>query len=152
MNTRYEVGDWFAVPLRDHGFAAGVVARANKAGVLLGFFFGPRRATIPPLLSIARLRPEDAVLVRKFGHLGLVDGTWPVIGRSPGWSPTDWPMPAFVRHEELTGRYFAVVYDDGDPNHVIAERAISSDDAGRMPAEGMSGHVAMENRMTRLLD
>jgi len=40
----YSEGDWFAVPLRGGGFAAGVIARAmpRKEGVLLGYFFGPR--------------------------------------------------------------------------------------------------------------
>ena len=36
----YREGDWFAVPLRDGGYAAGLIARANPKGVLLGYFFG----------------------------------------------------------------------------------------------------------------
>ena len=63
----YGEGDWFAVPLREGGFAAGVVARANPKAVLLGYFFGPRRAAVPSVEEVSRLRPDDAVLVGKFG-------------------------------------------------------------------------------------
>src|SRR5262249_16153212 len=42
-------GECLAIPLRDGGFAIGVVARANATGVLLGYFFGPRRDVVPEL-------------------------------------------------------------------------------------------------------
>jgi hypothetical protein len=35
-NHTYSEGDWFAVPLRDDGFALGIVARANPEGRCLG--------------------------------------------------------------------------------------------------------------------
>jgi hypothetical protein len=78
--VKYREGDWFAVPLRDVGYAVGLIARANPGGVLLGYFFGPRRSEVPGLEDVAGLRPGDAVLVRMFGHLGIVRGEVAVAG------------------------------------------------------------------------
>ncbi|WP_425308290.1 Imm26 family immunity protein [Ammonicoccus fulvus] len=64
-------GDWFAVPLRKGGYAVGLIARANRDGVLLGYFFGPRREAVPSLSDVEELTPDDAIRVGKFGHLGL---------------------------------------------------------------------------------
>jgi hypothetical protein len=102
----YGEGDWFAVPLREGGFAVGVIARAmpHKEGILLGYFFGPRRDDVPTLDELKSLSASDAVLVDRFGHLGLVRGTWPLLGRIDGWDRGAWPTPAFGRFEELTGR------------------------------------------------
>jgi len=61
--VKYREGDWFAVPLREEGFAVGVVARANPNGVRLGYFFGPKRAVVPSGDEGADLRADQAVLV-----------------------------------------------------------------------------------------
>jgi hypothetical protein len=71
--TRYAPGDWYAIPLLEGGFAAGIVARA-KSPALFGYFFGPRRRTVPTLEQVSGLTPEQAVLVGTFGHLGIVTG------------------------------------------------------------------------------
>ena len=73
-------GLWFAVPLRTEEFGVGVIARCNPKGVLLGYFFGPKRPVPAGLEDVLQLRASDAVMIRKFGHLGLKGGTWPVIG------------------------------------------------------------------------
>lgn len=124
--VKYREGDWFGVSLRDSGFAVGLVARANPGGVLLGYFFGRLRSEVPALDDVAGLQPADAVLVRKFGHLGIVQGKWPLLGRLDGWDRRQWPTPVFVRYEELTGRSFRVFYDDDDPNRVSSSRTRSA--------------------------
>jgi Immunity protein 26 len=106
--VKYLEGDWFAVPLLDGGFGVGVIARANPKAALLDYFFGLPRAEIPTLSDVADLKPGDAVLIRKFGHLGIVQGRWPLMGRIDGWDRQEWPTPVFVRYEELTGRSFRV--------------------------------------------
>lgn len=98
----------------------GVVAR-GKNPVLFGYFFGPRRSKVPNLTELQRLTPADATLVGKFGHLGIVQGRWSLIGRLNDWDRANWPMPAHIRNEELTGRSFLVWYDDDNQNHVIRE-------------------------------
>src|ERR1700729_2790067 len=97
--VKYREGDWFAVPLLDGGFGVGVIARANPKAALLGYFFGPVRSAVPTLNDVADLKPADAVLIRKFGHLGIVQGRWPLIGRIDGWDRREWPTPVFVRYE-----------------------------------------------------
>src|SRR5580658_8156552 len=74
-------GTLFAVPLRGGGFAVGVVARAtNKGKVILCYFFGPRRDSIPALNDMVKLKPESAICVLRIGDLGLINGEWPIIG------------------------------------------------------------------------
>jgi hypothetical protein len=147
----YREGDWFAVPLRDGGFAVGVIARANPGGVLLGYFFGPPRPEIPELQDVACLRPGDAVLVRKFGHLGIVQGKWPLLGRMDGWGRRDWPTPVFVRYEQLTGRSFRVFYDDDDPNRVLREEKIAPGEEEQGPKDGLMGAGFAEAALTQIL-
>ena len=147
----YVEGECFAVPLRDGGFAIGVVARANAAGVLLGYFFGPRRDVVPGIDAFAGLRPEDAILVRKVGDLGLTKGTWPVLGRLPSWDRLAWPVPVFVRYEELSGRSFRVFYDDDDPGRVLREEPTSPGEGEQGPKDGLMGAGFAEKALTRLL-
>lgn len=147
----YRQGDWFAVPLREGGFALGVVARANPGGVLLGYFFGPRREDVPKAADAVGLRASEAVLVRKFGHLGLTQGNWPLLGQLEGWDPREWPMPSFVRYEELTGRSFKVIYDDSDPNRLIREQQVSPGESEQAPKDGLLGAGAAEKILTGLL-
>jgi immunity protein 26 of polymorphic toxin system len=149
--ARYHEGDWFAVPLRSGGYAVGIVARVNPDGVLLGYFFGPRRAAVPSVQDVTRLSPGDAVLVGKFGHLGLKKGTWPVLGRAPGWDRAKWPMPSFVRFEELTGRSFRVFYDDNDPNRLLREEQVTPGVTEQGPRDGLMGAGYVEKALTSLL-
>jgi hypothetical protein len=149
--VKYSEGDWFAVPLRDGGFGVGVLARANPGGVLLGYFFTPRRSEVPTLDDVADLKPADAVLVGKFGHLGLTGGTWPIIGRLEDWARVEWPMPVFVRYEELSGRSFKVFYDDDDPNKLIREEQVAPGEAERGPKDGLMGAGFAEKVLTKLL-
>lgn len=96
------------MPLGRGGFAVGVIARANPKAALLEYFFGPLRSEeVPSLADVAQLK-ADAVLVRRFSHLGVVEGRWPLLGSTVGWDRRDWPTPVFVRYEELTGRSFRV--------------------------------------------
>jgi hypothetical protein len=106
LEPTYRESDWFAVPLRGGGYAAGIIARAmpRKEDVLLGYFFGPRRDTIPTLDELSARSASDAALVERFGDLGILDGTWPLVGHTDRWNRGAWPTPAFGRFEELTGR------------------------------------------------
>lgn len=148
--VRYREGDWFGVPLRETGFATGLVARTNRDGVLVGYFFGPRRAGQPTLDDVRDLTPDDAVLIGKFGDLGLVNGDWPTIGRAETWDRRAWPMPIFIRHEELTGCDFLVHYDEDDPNHVIREEK-TEPGSGQFPEDDLMGSGYVEKVLTRLL-
>jgi hypothetical protein len=153
IEPTYREGDWFAVPLQGSGFAAGIIARAmpRRQGVLLGYFFGPRRDAVPKLDELSSLSASDAALVERFGDLGILDGTWPLVGRTDGWKRSVWPTPVFGRLEELTGRAFKVIYDDADPNLLLREERIDPSELASMPKDGLSGARAVEGILTRLL-
>jgi len=144
-------GLWFAVPLRDSGFCVGIVARCNPKGVLLGYFFGPRHPAPPELDDLSGLSHDAALLVRRFGYLGLKQGEWPAIGRAADWDRRQWPTPVFIRYEELTGRSFRVNYDDTDPNKLVGEKEVPPGDAEQGPKDGLLGVGAVEIAMTNLL-
>ena len=150
--VKYAEGDWFAVPLRSSGYALGLLARSNPKGALLGYFFGPRLPVLPTQATAAGLTPAQAVLVGKFGHLGLKHGKWPIVGRVEPWDRAAWPMPVFVRYEELTGRSFHVFYDPDDPVRLLREEQVPPGPAEQLPADGLMGAGFVESRLTRLLD
>ncbi len=148
---RYQEGDWFAVPLGGGGYAVGIIARRGRGGVLFGYFFGPRHGDIPSLAQLEALRPDGAILVGKFGHLGLKDGTWPILGRVGQWERSSWPLPPLVRYEELTGRSFRAYYDDSDPNRLLREERIPAGEAEQGPKEGLMGYGFVELVLTKAL-
>ncbi len=147
----YREGDVFAVPLQDGSYGIGVVARMDGRGAVLGYFFNRRYDSAPAAADLGGLTALDAILVQVFGDPGLVRGSWPVIGPLPNWRREEWPMPAFGRYEELTGRYFRVAYSDDDPNSRPREVPISQEEFERLPEDGAAGFGFIEARLTRLL-
>src|SRR3954471_347393 len=116
MKLPYSEGTWFAVPLGKGEYCIGVVARAAPRGcVMLCYFFGPRRCSLPSLSEVEDLRAGDAVLVARVGDLALVQGDWPVLGQPKIWRRQDWPMPFFIRRAEFSARAWKVHYSDHDP-------------------------------------
>ncbi len=99
----FKEGTWFAVPLQDSGYAVGRVARLSPDGaVILAYFFGPKRKSVPTLGEIEQLQPTDSVAALRASELGLLDGRWPIIGDSESWDRNRWPIPAFVRRDPLS--------------------------------------------------
>jgi Immunity protein 26 len=147
----YAEGDWFAVPLRTNGFAVGRVARANhKAGVSLGYFFGPKLGSVPTRGQVEFLRPNSAILVRRFSHLGLLTGRWPRIS-SPKLKRAEWPVPRFLRQDPITGKSYTVTYSDNGITESSLERS-SPSDPDLLPKDGVLGDGAVEIVLTKLLD
>jgi Immunity protein 26 len=153
VKANYSEGDWFTVPLREGGFAVGVIARAmpGKKGILLGYFFGPRREHVPQLTELSVLSASDAVLVARFGDLGLIEGTWPLLGPIDGWDRNAWPIPAFGRLQELTGRALKLIYDDNDPSWPISEKRIDSQELADLSTDDLFGAGAVEIALTDLV-
>lgn len=136
------------MPLPAGGYATAVVARVAPSGVALGYFFGPRTPTVPDAGSLEGLRAQLAVLIGKFGDLGILEGTWQRIGRMPGWERRKWPMPAFKRKSPLDQRLWRVEYADDDPNSTPRESLITEQQARSLPDDGLYGDVAI----ARVLD
>ena len=146
----YKEGDWFAVPLRSGGFAVGVAARIDRRGGMIAYFFGPKRTVVPSIDELA-LVPTDAILVRHCGDLGLLEGTWPVVGSRSDWNRASWPIPAFGRVEPLGDRAWRVEYSEDDLNAPTRESRVSLDEAESLPKNGVLGAGAAERLLTHLL-
>ena len=152
MSIRYAAGDWFALPLEGGGYGLGLVARDRPGRrILLAYFFGPRQRRIPTIDDTKDLQHPDAVDVQMVGDLGLISGTWPVLGRHRDWDAKAWPMPAFGRSPALGGPSLRVVYSEDDLNVVLSETRISPAEAASLPPDGLLGAEAAQRRIGRLL-
>ncbi|WP_437484567.1 Imm26 family immunity protein [Sorangium sp. So ce1014] len=151
MRQIVDEGTWFAVPLRSRGFAIGVVARTSSGGgVVLSYFFGDVWEQPPPLKDVKRLRSESAVRILRVGDLGLIDETWPVIGRDPDWQRSEWKVPEFLRRDELSRKAWKVAYSDCDANVVVSEVRTAYEETG-LERDAVLGAGAAEIVLTRLL-
>ena len=150
MKLPYREGTWFAVPLEQGAFAVGVVARATTKGkVILCYFFGPRRRSVPTLAEVESLNPSDTIRVIRVGDLSLLRGEWPIIGQSLSWKRSDWPMPAFVRRSELSRKAWRVQYSDDNPNAIDREETEPYDST--LERDSVFGAGAAELVLTKVL-
>lgn len=149
----YREGSWFAVTLRDEegGYALGRIGRVSPGGgIALGYFFGPRQTTPPELGEVAALRSTDAIAVWIFGTLNLDKGKWPIMGSTLPWRREEWKIPDFIRREPISERIWRVVYDEDDPNCVVDELRMLTDDP-TLDRDALSGAGAVEIMLTKLI-
>lgn len=148
----YKEGTLFAVPLRRGGYAVGVVARTSTQGkILLAYLFGPARQSVPPADDVKNLRPQDALRVARVGDLSLLDKTWPVIGQLPAWKREEWPMPPFVRRDDIAKKAWRVQYADNDANRVATEEPMNYPNVSEFERDAVLGAGAAEIVMTKML-
>ncbi|MEK6234968.1 MAG: immunity 26/phosphotriesterase HocA family protein, partial [Planctomycetales bacterium] len=96
MEAQFAEGTWFGVPLHQEGYAVGVVARHSPSKeIVLAYFFGPRRDSLPETSQLQHLTPDDSLKVLMVGFLGLKEGSWPIIGKTTTWSRDCWPIPQY---------------------------------------------------------
>ena len=93
---------------------------------------------------------SNAVKAVRVGDLGLINGEWPILGSIENWDRREWPMPNFLRREELANRDWVVTYDDADPTSVIREERVPYGSV-ELGANGLYGYGAAEKLMTRML-
>jgi hypothetical protein len=146
----YQEGDWFAVPLGDGSYAVGLVARMDRKGGVLGYFFGPRREQPPAKADIMHLTHADAVWISHFGDLGLLEGLWPIIGRVGPWNRADWPMPVFGAIS-VDGRYAWRAKYDENTLEIVSYNKVHPDKVRGLPEDGSSGAGSVEILLTKLL-
>jgi hypothetical protein len=91
------VTSWFAIPVRDGGYALGLVARASIRGSFSGIS-SDRAQEIPSMSDAEDLTPSDAVLVGTFGHTEV-----PVEAGVAEQGPKDGLMGAGYVERVLTG-------------------------------------------------
>jgi hypothetical protein len=150
MKIPYKEGDWFAVPIKS-GFVVGRIARAQpRKAVLVGYFFKPLHLSLPTKSDTHELKAQDAFYIARFSHLGFVLDNWPVIYRPDDWKREEWPMPPFGRlFDFVPGAGFVTTYDDKEILRTVSERAVSAEEAMRMPQDGGAGCVFLQNVLER---
>lgn len=148
----YKEGTWFAVPLREGGYAAGVVAREvpGEGKIILAYFFGPKRDAVPAMEELERLTPDAAIKVARVGDLGIMEGSWPLVGESENWDREKWPIPHFIRKDDISRTAWRVVYADDNPNEVILEAPVPYETSG-YERDALLGAGAAEIVVTQLL-
>lgn len=149
----YKEGTWFAVPLKKGGYATGCIARCKpKTALVVAYLFGPKRDHVPPLDELVSLKADDAGAVWRMGDLGLITGSWPIIGEAPHWSRAEWPMPVFIRNEEIFKKVACrVVYSEDDPDVIVSEERIPYDPSVRS-TDGSCGAQYVEIALSKILD
>jgi hypothetical protein len=148
----YCVGDVFAFPFDGRGHGVGVVARCAKRGkTLLGYFYGRVFPEIPNRPDVSDLRPQDAILIARFGDLHLFHGKWPIVSRIANWDQREWPMPPFIREELISNRKYLVTYSDVDPSAKVSDVRIGNDVRGYEP-DLLRGADAVVIALTSIID
>lgn len=149
----YKQGDWFTVPLRDGGYAVGTAAYLDGNGIVIGYFFGPRKEAIPAIDDLPPFNLADADFVSEFGDLGLIEGKWQVIGARRDSDPSPWPMPIFRRYDAVTGKLSLVTYNDRDLKRefTVRQSEVGDQDVDALPRFGLCGAGAVELVLTAIL-
>ena len=151
MKLNYSEGTWFAIPLRKGGFGVGVAARTMKKGpVILAYLFGPKRELVPTLPEVVGLDPFAAVKVARIGDLSLINGEWPILGRSSSWLRNNWPNPKFVTWDGISRRAWIVQYADDNPNNLVSQEPVVPGTFA-LDRDIMYGAGAVEIELSRLL-
>lgn len=150
-------GDWFAVPLQSGGYGVGVIARLGVLSDALGYFFGPRRDTVPRLHEVAALPPANAVWVAMFTTMGFDWKTWQRIGHDAHWQREAFAVPRFFGQEgdrDASGRllHCAYAYDDTlSFVRPVSPQTIAEEEYERLPRNSIYYPAAAEAMLTRLL-
>lgn len=146
----YSEGTCFFVPLRDSGFARGIVARLSGKGKIFAFFFSPRleRSEAP----FHGVRKQDSVLSGFCGDLGLLNEEWPIAVEAAVWDRVNWPLPALYREDEYEKRAWLSYYNDRNLDFIREEPSpFRGDYFEDYPYDRVMGYGAVEIRLTKLL-
>ena len=146
----YSEGTCFFVPLRNGGYARGVVSRLDGEGGIFAYFFGPKLAQ--PECSFVDVHAQEALLSGGCGDLGLLKGEWPLAGQLKDWNRNDWPLPALNR-EDVEAKKSWISYYDNDNLKFVREESVEfgQERCKRHPYDRLMGYGAAEIRMTKLL-
>lgn len=102
MQPHLREGQFFLLPLgKGSGqYAVGLVARVpRRGGVLLGYFFGPRRREPPGPEWLNGLQASNAVFACRFKDTPLFRGEWRSLSVREPFDRAAWPVPAFHRFD-----------------------------------------------------
>ncbi len=148
-------GQWFAVPLRNGGYALGVIVRGDNKSVCLGYFFGPKYEKPPVDEDVLKKKPEDAILITRFGDQGLKNSSWPLIQTPRPFSREEWPIPKFCVEVPFSpDKAFVREYEFRDSGEwrLIREYLVDAKTVMGMPSDSLKGGGSVEVTLTKLLE
>lgn len=147
----YREGSLFAVPLRNGGYATGLVARLSPQGkIMLAYLFGPKFEKLPTLEQVQGLRASDALKAIRTGDMALDNGRWPIIGDAATFDRADWPVPVFIRRADALKRAWRATYSD-DPAKPEKEVSVPYETEG-LELDTLYGYGSTELLLTKLLE
>jgi hypothetical protein len=142
----FQEGSIIMVPLRTTGFAPGVIARCGKSPILFGYFFHLRLAE--PVVPAEPLVAARASRLVRFADLGLVDGTWHLVGTIAGWDRKDWPMPDFQQVGRGASVGIRVRCSENDLVHELSREPATIAELNGLPSADIFGPGAVEVMLT----
>jgi hypothetical protein len=146
----YKEGTWFLVKLDQGGFGLGCVARhAPKGYEALGYFFDVKHARQIDADSFSSPSVREVILIEKFGDLGLINGSWPIIGTVGEWHREDWVVPRFLRVDAISLQPRLIEYNDWLDQQ--GEVYCDVDAIGKYPEDGMAGYGALAFVLEQML-
>jgi hypothetical protein len=107
-------------------------------------------AELPPADELPALDRNGALLLKCFGDLGLIDGSWPAIAPLEGWRREDWPLPPFRHTDDVSGSVTKVTNDDELTGEQSREHLDPADAEG-LPEDGLAGAQWVSKVLTRRL-
>ncbi len=148
----YQEGDWITLPLKGGGYGLGIVARVGKGGVILGYFFAPRYPKLPTAQDTKGLSASDAILIARFGDLGLLRDEWHVVCHAENWKREEWLMPEFGRIDRVeTSTGYRTLYHEDRLTEIVQCVKVSAYEAVQLPHDALCGYMALAIHLNRLL-
>ena len=84
--------------------------------------------------------------------MALINGDWPIIGNATDWKRTNWAIPFFYRHDEISRKIWKVVYSDSDPTIITKEEEISYEENSTLARDSVFGAGAIELLLTKTIE
>jgi hypothetical protein len=140
-NLPYALGDIYYLPVDGKGYAQCVVAAFDGRGSVLGYFYDSN-------VSSDDLRADDAVLIKRFGDLCILEGRWRKAGCLRPFERSSWPVPKF-RRSALLGGHFVVEFDEN--LKLRSETNVAELELVGLPDDGLSGCGHIEKILSRVL-
>lgn len=96
------------------------------------------------------LEPSDSCLIGRCGDLGLINGSWSIVGDLLNWNRSNWPLPTLCRRDEKARKAWLSFYDDLNLE-LVREEPIQFLEECLYPYDRLMGYGSVEIKLTKLL-